>query len=484
LDDADAGDDEDDDDAYDDVEDLGYVASECQSAARQALLRWAEALTDATPETDKQQQLERFLGVFAGAAYACLQEAWEPAFKTAVHSRAEAQRALAFLDSQGPKPLDQEVDKAGALLHLLELSGDTERFIRLGKQAMHQHPHLALPLGEKLVAMRRRSEAIEVAETALKQTTHDFFVFSDHDRTRENLLRFLSRHYSPAQDYQRLVACAQTLLFEANQLEDYLFLRDLLRTTRERQDLIQDVKTRCEPAALIQILSAEERWEDLLDCARRHRGRAEFPKMIAVLQERFPTECFALYRQVLLDTADSGTGASIYRQTAAHARRMQRIPGHAEAFAKLMAEIVEKYSRRVGLMQELGALATLGRDWRDRVRQERIARVTPGQMQRMSLDELAQLCPIGEEDRDKLQGTHVAWQRSNAALVWAILIKHGGTMDADAITEAIVTHREIPAPRAAAYRSGGLRLLDALGYVDIAREGNKLRQVRLVKSKA
>lgn len=102
----------------------------------------------------------------------------------------------------------------------------------------------------------------------------------------------------------------------------------------------------------------------------------------------------------------------------------------------------------------------------------------------MSLDELAQLCPIGEEDRDKLQGTHVAWQRSNAALVWAMLIKHGGTMDADMITEAIVAHREIPASRAAAHRSGGLRLLETLGYADIAREGNKLRQVRLVKTKA
>lgn len=482
--DDDAGDDEDDDDAdaYDEDNDLEYVASECQRAARQALLRWAEALADATPEPDKQQQLERFLEVFAGEAYAFLHDTWEAAFKTAVCSRAEATSALAFLDRHGPRRLDQEVDKAGALLHLLDLSGDSERFVRLGQQAIQRYPHLALPLGEKLLAIGRRSAAIEAAETALKQTRHDVYGFSGHDSPREDLLRFLARHYSPEQDYPRLVVCAQTLLFEENQFEDYLFLRDLLRTAKERDDLIRDVKNKCEPAALIEILSAEERWQDLLDCAHKHKGRAEFPKMIAVLQERFAAECFALYRQVLLETADSGTGARVYRQTAAHARRMQQIPGHAEAFAKLMAEIVDKYSRRTGLMQELGELAALGRAWRDQVRKERVTRVTPRQMQRMGLDELAQLCPIGEDDRSKLQGTSVAWQRSNAALVWAILIKHGGSMDAEAITAAIAAHRQIPASRAAAYRSGGLRVLDALGYVEIARQGHTLRQVRLVKT--
>jgi hypothetical protein len=206
--------------------------------------------------------------------------------------------------------------------------------------------------------------------------------------------------------------------------------------------------------------------------------------MITALQARFPKQCFALYRNVLLETADSGTGTGIYRRTAAHARRMQQIPGHEEAFAELMADIVETYARRTGLIQALGELATLGRDWRERVRKERIAKVTPAQMQRMTLDELAQFCPIGEEDRDKLQGTHVAWQRSNAALVWAILIKHKGTMDASALTDAIAAHRDVRAQSAAAQRSGGLRVLEALGYVEIEREGNRLRQVRLVKKQS
>jgi hypothetical protein len=41
-----------------------------------------------------------------------------------------------------------------------------------------------------------------------------------------------------------------------------------------------------------------------------------------------------------------------------------------------------------------------------------------------------------------------------------------------------------PWPIATPHRSGGLRVLEVLGYVDIERAGNTLRQVRLLKDKA
>jgi hypothetical protein len=216
-----------------------------QAAECQALARWADALAEASPVTDKQQHMEPFLDLFAADAFACLDRTWEHAFKTAIHTTPEAQSALAYLHSRGPKCLDQDVDKAGPLLHLLDLSGDTEGFVRVDKQAISRHPHLALSLGDKLVGMQRQAEVIEVAETALKRTKSDAFLFSEHYRAREELLRFLCRTYAPDRDYQRLITCAQTLLFEENQLEDYLFLRDVLRTDKERQDLIRKVKARC-----------------------------------------------------------------------------------------------------------------------------------------------------------------------------------------------------------------------------------------------
>jgi hypothetical protein len=54
-------------------------------------------------------------------------------------------------------------------------------------------------------------------------------------------------------------------------------------------------------------------------------------------------------------------------------------------------------------------------------------------------------------------------------------------MDATDITGAIARHRNMRLPSASGIRSGGLRLLDALDYVEIEREGNRLRQVRVLK---
>lgn len=61
---------------------------------------------------------------------------------------------------------------------------------------------------------------------------------------------------------------------------------------------------------------------------------------------------------------------------------------------------------------------------------------------------------------------------------------HGGKMDAADISEIISKHRNIGIQSAGAQRSIGLKILSTLGYVEIDREGNRLREVRLVKGKA
>jgi hypothetical protein len=97
----------------------------------------------------------------------------------------------------------------------------------------------------------------------------------------------------------------------------------------------------------------------------------------------------------------------------------------------------------------------------------------------MDLDELARHCPIDPETARRLGG-----QRGSAALVWAILLQHDGSMDAADITDIMARHRHMRLPSASGIRSGGLRLLEALEYVAIDREGNRLRQVRLLQGLA
>ncbi|PON15018.1 hypothetical protein C2W62_26005 [Candidatus Entotheonella serta] len=65
-------------------------------------------------------------------------------------------------------------------------------------------------------------------------------------------------------------------------------------------------------------------------------------------------------------------------------------------------------------------------------------------------------------------------------MIWAILVKHGGTLDATEITNILARSQNISVQSAAAKCSGGLRLLEVLGHVDIERQGNRLRQVRLL----
>ena len=135
-------------------------------------------------------------------------------------------------------------------------------------------------------------------------------------------------------------------------------------------------------------------------------------------------------------------------------------------------------------MEELGDLAELGKAWKERARRARLERVSAKKMKSMGIDELIVLCPIGEEDKAKLKGSRTTWQRGSAALVWAILTTHGGRLEGTDITEAIVAYRGCQPYTASAQRSNGIRMLEALGYAEVERQGNRVGTVQLVGKKA
>jgi hypothetical protein len=474
LEDDDDDDEDDEADGYDGEDD--YVAEAGHSEARRALQDWAELIANAPVGPDKHRLLERFVAVFAPDAYDLGPQPWEHAFQTAVHTTPEAETALQCIDALKLK--ERDPDKAGVLLHLLDLSGDSDRFLSVGQNAIRHHPHLALPLANKLLDIGKRADAIKAAETALGRVRDEFYHYHYRD-TREDLLRFLVKTCDPQRESRKLLHHAETLLFEYNDPKDYTFLRDLMTTQAQRDQLIKQVQAKCNPEAVTDILSTEERWDDLLAYARRHTREHSFPRMIRRLRDHFPEACFDLYRKVVTDLLESGTGQSLYNSIASHARQMRDIPGQEEAFGQFMAEVIDTYKRRPSLMSTLGDLATIGRDWQERQRQEGFKSLTPAQAQAMDLDELARHCPIDPETARRMGG-----QRGSAALVWAILLQHDGSMDAADITDIIARHRNMRLPSASGIRSGGLRLLEALDYVAIDREGNRLRQVRLLQGLA
>ena len=82
-----------------------------------------------------------------------------------------------------------------------------------------------------------------------------------------------------------------------------------------------------------------------------------------------------------------------------------------------------------------------------------------------------------------MKGSRTTWQRGSAALVWAILSAHGGRLEGADITDAIAAYRGCQPHTAGAQRSNGLRMLEALGYAEVKRQGNRVGAVRLIGKK-
>jgi len=106
--------------------------------------------------------------------------------------------------------------------------------------------------------------------------------------------------------------------------------------------------------------------------------------------------------------------------------------------------------------------------------------LTPERIDAMEVIDLAQYCPMDAAQARAKAPRLASGQVGNAAAIWAILVKHGGVLEANDITTILARAQQIQPQSAAAKRSGGLRLLEALGHVQIEREGNRLRQVRLL----
>ena len=168
----------------------------------------------------------------------------------------------------------------------------------------------------------------------------------------------------PRRERDRILEHARTLLFDYDDPEDYGRLRQLLATDAEIDELLRNVAERCSPQTVTEVLSAEQRWDDLLAYARRHTDdERAFPRLIRRLRDHRPEACFDLCRQAANRLLEEGTGKRLYRAVAAQTRLMRDIPGQDDRFGEYMAWMTETYRRRPSLIRMLGDLAVIGQDW-------------------------------------------------------------------------------------------------------------------------
>jgi SWIM zinc finger len=453
----------------------------CAREAGEALKRLASAVNAAQPAKDKRRALGRLVALFAEGLAGPDAGDWEEALDTAAPDRPEAQAVLEGLKRAQIERLQGDPTHSGALLQVLQRAGRDEEYVEAGRKAVHRRPDLAVPVAERLVELGRRRDAIEVLDSALERLPVPLWK-GFHDERRQAVQRALLRLYDPREDHERFVDRAKDVLFEGGGVEDYVRVRDALRTPKQRESLLRELSAESDDAALVlEILSLEERWDLLLEAARRFDDAEPFPEMLRRLGERLPRESFELGREVVLKQAEHAWDERGYARVRAGLQELRAIPGQEEAFWDLVAELTQKQRRRSGLMRALGDWARESGERQARKRQALFEASDPDELRRMSLEEMMALCPIGEADRAVLWQKGVSRSLNTGRRVWAILAKHGGTMAAADIAKALVASGVKRLDSAKALCSAGLGILEALGRAEVDRTGGRLGMVRLLE---
>ena len=446
----------------------------CHMQASNALADWANLMAEIQNGQDKLDQIKRFVGLFVPDVYDFGSSGWEDTLRVAIQNQSDAEMAIRLVDARTQG--DDNTCPAGALLHLLGLTGDINRFLRVARNAWPQLPHLALPLVKKLKAIGDRKSAIQVAEEAFSMRIPMSVGHFDQPVPRQDLLRFLIETLDPIREKSKLHRHADTLFFESGALPDYQFLQNLMATQAERQKLRQKMKERCSPNTVAEILNFEECWDELLAYAQQHVLKLpHYPLLLRSLHDRFPAGCFELYHQLVLDYLNRGTGQHLYDGIATFVRQMHSLPGQEDSLGSLMVWIHTNYERRINLMHALEEFITVGFEWHNRKVQEAYKNLTLDDAKAMNLTKLARYCPLTQvvaKQSDKRQQA--------AALIWAMLLKCGGSMEAGQISTVMAQELGITVSSASALRRQGLRLLELLHLVEVIREHSRIRQVNLL----
>ena len=446
----------------------------CHMQASNALADWATLIAEIQNGQDKLDQIERIVGLFVPDVYDFGSSGWEDALRVAIQTQSDAEMAIRLVDALTLG--NDNTCPAGALLQLLGLTGDTDRFLRVARNAWPQLPHLALPLVKKLKAIGDRKSAIQVAEEAFSMRNPLSVGHFDQPVPRQDLLRFLIETLDPIREKSKLHRHADTLFFESGALPDYQFLQNLMATQAERQKLRQKMKEKCSPNTVAEILNFEECWDELLAYAKQHVLKLpHYPLLLRSLHDRFPAGCFELYHQLVLDYLNRGTGQHLYDGIATFVRQMHSLPGQEDSFGSLMVWIHTNYERRINLMHALEEFITVGFEWHNRKVQEAYKNLTLDDAKAMNLTKLARYCPLTQvvaKQSDKRQQA--------AALIWAMLLKCGGSMEAGQISTVMAQELGITVSSASVLRRQGLRLLELLHLVEVIREHSRISQVNLL----
>lgn len=348
-------------DAVDDSN--GYIA-ESFSEALQGLASCADKFDRGT----KSAYIDYFFRKFMETDY--FKDKYEAALRSVCVNREELEHLGNLLRPHLPESLpDREEDwgrhheskvllemQAFVLDRLIKLGNEGSRgeLYRLFKRYYLKDEGFCLSYAQRMEKDGMANEAIKVAEEGLG-------AFPPH--LAIDLRLFLDRHYKtlfPAKHKENL----KQLFFQTT---DWKYYKNLKNLSGEQwgpvlQDLLEHFSSHSgdghydQRTILIDIFIREKMFDAALKEVLASKSLPLLGTYYAHLAERYPTDYFNAYKELLLSYADRSMGRDHYRQVASELRNMKAIKGFEEAFNEYLALLREKYAKRPAFIDEMKQL--------------------------------------------------------------------------------------------------------------------------------
>ncbi|MBI5746262.1 MAG: hypothetical protein HZA13_04600 [Nitrospirae bacterium] len=277
-------------------------------------------------------------------------EVFEHVFRECIKTPEEAGY---ILNKTASIPLDPLIK-----FNLLLIKGDLDEIIAFGEAKSSEQPEITLNLSSIYLKQGLKDKAIETAEkgVSLFDNGDERFPLGFSHRDQKILLRKLldclyDREMVPGKVIENIL----NLLHLEKEIEYYHRLKELLKTDKERADLIIKLEgiLKEQPEMLFKIYSIEEDHERLLILARKSLDYDLFHPIVNKIKEKYPDECFELYKKKINKYLENASKRNVYQQASYWLKLMKQIPENAEKFKRYIDHIRMKYKRRHALMDEL-----------------------------------------------------------------------------------------------------------------------------------
>ena len=243
-------------------------------------------------------------------------------------------------------------------LNLFIVKGEPETVFPFGEKHYREYPEMAAPLSAFYLKNNMRDKAIATAEKALEiiqGKNRDFrlgFHLSDHQK---DLREFLHECYVIESDYPKIVENLIMLIDHERDIAYYKKLKKIIKTEEEKNTIIERLEKLLDSDydLLFKIYSLESDYEKLLRLAGDSIQFDVFHLIVKSIRDRYPVECFELYKKKINRFAEDVKKRDAYRQVAYWLKLMKEIPGMQDKFRRYIEHLREKYRRRPAFIDEI-----------------------------------------------------------------------------------------------------------------------------------